>query len=375
MSWPAALREAWHNVLGNPAAATVLLLAAIIYSFYYPIAYHLQVAIDLPIVVVDLDHSALSREIVRDTSAMDAVTVVDMPVDMLAAQAQLNAGVANGVLLIPADLESRVIAGKSTSLVLYGNGGYLIRNAAVLSGLAEVAIGAVEKRGLKQAAVAGIAAEPLLKQLQPVQIVSRPLFNTRNGYGSYAVPAVAILIVQQVLLIGGGLIVCGLGRLQRWRPEQFGSHLLLHGLVGCLFIAWYAGFVFWLQDYPRGGNGPALLLAAPLYIAAVTTLAMLIGSLFTDSARILLLLTISSVPLFFLSGVSWPLTMMPSGLFWLGKLVPSTSGIQMMLKLNQMGASVAEVQAEMANLAVLALCYGGLAWWRLGHARRSRSAG
>ncbi len=35
-----------------------------------------------------------------------------------------------------------------------------------------------------------------------------------------------------------------------------------------------------------------------------------------------------------------------------------------MVKLNQMGAQLPEVSAELANLAMLALLYGALAMWR-----------
>jgi len=45
-------------------------------------------------------------------------------------------------------------------------------------------------------------------------------------------------------------------------------------------------------------------------------------------------------------------------------MLPSTPGINAMVKLNQMGARLPEVSAELANLAMLALLYGALAMWR-----------
>jgi ABC-2 type transport system permease protein len=51
-------------------------------------------------------------------------------------------------------------------------------------------------------------------------------------------------------------------------------------------------------------------------------------------------------------------------LVWIAKLLPTTPGINAVVRLNQMGASVIEVAPQLLNLAVLALLYGTLAAWR-----------
>jgi len=68
--------------------------------------------------------------------------------------------------------------------------------------------------------------------------------------------------------------------------------------------------------------------------------------------------------MFFLAGVSWPVSAFPAPLLWLAKLLPSTAGITAMVKFNQMGARVDEAVGELSNLALLVLLYGGLAMWR-----------
>ena len=49
----------------------------------------------------------------------------------------------------------------------------------------------------------------------------------------------------------------------------------------------------------------------------------------------------------------------------LGTLLPTTSGINLMVRLNQMDARLAEVSHELITLSVLLLLYGSLAAWRL----------
>ena len=164
------------------------------------------------------------------------------------------------------------------------------------------------------------------------------------------------------------LVLAGTRR-ERIGPLAFSRPGLLgiaaaFALIGTCSMLYYNGFVMWLQDYPRGGNPVGTLLGGGLYVAAVVAFALFVGSFFRTRERPFQLLIVTSLPLFFLSGLSWPAVAMPQPLAWLAKLVPSTPGINAMVKLNQMGASVAEAAPELCNLALLVLLYGTLAAWR-----------
>jgi len=147
-------------------------------------------------------------------------------------------------------------------------------------------------------------------------------------------------------------------------PSAFLGVLSAFSLLGLASTLFYVGFVFWFQDYPRGGNLPGMLLATALYVPAVILLALWLGSFFDRPERSTQVLVSLSAPLFFLSGLSWPHSAMPLPLTALSWIVPSTPGIQAMIKLNQMGAHTREVAPELGVLAVQVLVYGGLAFHR-----------
>ena len=63
-------------------------------------------------------------------------------------------------------------------------------------------------------------------------------------------------------------------------------------------------------------------------------------------------LLFTALPMFFLTGVPWPAEAMPEPLQLLRWLIPSTLGIQASLRLNQMGASLAQVWIYLAALGV-----------------------
>ncbi len=101
-----------------------------------------------------------------------------------------------------------------------------------------------------------------------------------------------------------------------------------------------------------------------MFIVAVVGFALCFSSFFRAREWALRLVTVTSLPMFFLSNLSWPVEATPRLLVHIAQLLPSTPGINAMVKLNQVGARLPEVSAELANLAIGALLYGALAMWR-----------
>jgi ABC-2 type transport system permease protein len=69
----------------------------------------------------------------------------------------------------------------------------------------------------------------------------------------------------------------------------------------------------------------------------------------------------SSLPLFFMVGVAWPVEAIPGTIRTLSRLFPSTSAIDGLVRINQMGASLRDVSREWLTLWVLAVVYATLA--------------
>src|SRR5699024_10188135 len=74
-----SLRLTLRTVLTDRYAVVLMVGAVVLYSFFYPAAYRHQVASNLPIVVVDHDQSATSRELLRRVDALHTVRIVDQP--------------------------------------------------------------------------------------------------------------------------------------------------------------------------------------------------------------------------------------------------------------------------------------------------------
>ncbi|MFM7349820.1 MAG: ABC transporter permease [Erythrobacter sp.] len=359
----AAFRAVFAAIFADRAAALLLFGAPILYAVLYPSAYSGELVVDAPVVVVDLDRSAASRDLVRRAASVSQVQLVASLASAREAEAWLAADKASAAVIIPEGYGRAIAQGRSGEVILVGSGAHLLRSSSALNGIGAALVSIAREAAFDQARAAGPAAPPALN------LVTRPLFNTREGYGAAVFPGVAFIIVHQSLLLGLALLAGTarerLGAPLSVTPAQFAGLGLAASTIAMAQVCWFSGFVFWWQDYPRGAAPVWQVLAgAGLFVAATAALVLLLASLFRTRERPLQLGLGISLPLFFLSGLTWPAAATPQPLVWLARLFPTTPGLEVMVGLNQMGGTLADHAGALANLAVLALAFGALAFWK-----------
>ena len=266
---------------------------------------------------------------------------------------------------IPSDAARNVLKGDDAHLPAYVDSTYLILYSRVLAGMTE-AVGAVSEGLLSGGARAeGSLAFHALAGAQPVTTLSQPLFNPTGGYASYVVPAAFMLILQQTLLMA----VVTLGSGSAWRPPGAARRLSFavattigRALAHVAFSA--PGFALYLIVLPRFYGFSAMASPATLallvlpYMLAISFLGQWIGALFIRREAAVLLLIAVSLPLFFLVGVAWPQEAIPRLMREAAQIVPSSAGIEALLRANQMNASLADLHGQLKTLWELAAAYG-----------------
>ncbi|MGI4721640.1 MAG: ABC transporter permease [Janthinobacterium lividum] len=335
--------------------SSLLLLAVVLYAFYYPAAYSGQVAKGLPVAIVSSSSSPLTRSLIAHLRASEGVDVAAVTGSSKDAEKLMKNDVVDGVIILPEHLGRSTIQGVPDGIAVWLNGGYLVRFASVGKATAVATVATFESQ------MEGTPELLRIAKLAP-SVRQESLFNITGGYGDYAVPAVVVIILQQTLLMGAGVIVA-LRRETMAEPLKFSGRLglwLALISIGTLSSLFYFGFVFWIQDYPRASDLWGVIALSPVFAAASSALGLLFGGLFSRRERVVQVWVGTSALLFFLGGAAWPHFMMPNLLVWIAHLFPSTAAVQAFVSMNAMGATLSEVAPQALTLLVLALLYGGL---------------
>lgn len=357
-------RHSLQTVLRDKAVMMLLLGGPLVYGFYYPWFYAQEVVRRTPVAVVDQDHSNLSRQVTRLAQANPRLEVVHTVLDEAGAQDALARGEVQGYLLLPVDLKRHVTHGQAATAVIVANGTRPLVAKNVAQGLAE-AVGAVSAAvEIRQLEARGQSPRQANTQREPVRLSTVALFNPTEGYGSFVVPAVALLILQQTLLMGAAVLSGGWTQTGQHRvsARTWLGRVGVLSLMGWISGLFYFGCVYLLNDYPRGGNPWGALALLAVYSPAIASLGCLLGLWFGQRERAVQVLLFTTPIMAFLAGFSWPAQALPAPLQLLRWLLPSTAGVQASLRLNELGASVGMVLPQLVMLGGVGVVAFSLVW-------------
>ncbi|MDR0430121.1 MAG: ABC transporter permease [Tannerellaceae bacterium] len=349
-------KEELRNVFRDEGVLIFFFLVPLIYPVLYALIYNNEVVREAKMVVVDQSDSYLSREFTRRVNATPDVQVVAVCADMAEAKKMLDEKKAYGILLFPSEFSKDLHTGKQAKVSLYCDMSSLLFYKAFLLSATEVSL----ELGKEITARNNPASTDELQQiiLNPIPYESVVMFNSQSGFASFLVPAILILVIQQTLILGIGM----LGGTARERNRfhslvpvnrrysgtlriVFGkslAYIILYTVV-CL---WALAIVPRLFSLPQAGNPWDVMLFILPYLFACIFLSMTLSGFMTTRESPMLVFVFTSLILLFLSGVSWPMHSIPP--FWraFGYLFPSTPGIQGFIRINSTGATLSEVANE-----------------------------
>ena len=114
-------RDALTVVLRDKGVLLLLVAAPVLYGFFYPWFYATQVVTQVPVAVVDLDHSSLSRQITRLAEADPNIAVTLVTGDEQEARQALWSGAIGGYAVLPADLQREVFRSEAAVVNVQAN--------------------------------------------------------------------------------------------------------------------------------------------------------------------------------------------------------------------------------------------------------------
>jgi ABC-2 type transport system permease protein len=222
----------------------------------------------------------------------------------------------------------------------------------------------------------GLGIDPAIAvaATDPMPLTAVQLFNPQGGYATYILPGALILLLQQTLLIGVGLLGTLPGaNVARGAGTQDTSGLLYQALttvlgkllayltVETVIVLFYLLGLPYLYGIPRLGSVASILAVALPFSLAVGALGMVVALIFRRPLIVQLVFAAIGLPFFFLAGFAWPAEAIPQVIRTVAVLLPSTLAIEALVNVAQLGAALPDVRNELLGLWLLAALYGGIA--------------
>lgn len=364
------IRTEFKTIAGSFAIVLVLMGGIFMYGLLYNYMYAPDLVRNVPVVVVDNSKTALSREYIRLLNATPQVDVIATGEDNVQAKELMKMDEAAGILYLPYDFSDRVSRGDESVFIMYETTSAFLYYLAMQEASASSMLALNDRFRPEMLVFLPSEDAAQLASVQPINVVGTALYNYTEGYGTYLIPAVLIVIMFQTLLMVIGM-VSGDERqfrsLRNYSPSLGQAMRLVAGktfvymLLYAVFSLFLLGLIPLIFDLPDIGNVWNIIMLLIPFLMATSFFGLTASLFFTDSDAPLLMIAFFSVGLIFLSGVSYPLELMP----WYWKLshylIPAAPATLAYVKLNSMGASMAGIHTEYITLWIQCAVYFVLA--------------
>lgn len=332
---------------------------------------------DIPVLLVDGDHSVLSRQLARMIDATPSIRIVQEAPDLEAARHAMLRNEAYGLVVIPPDMERDVRRGEAPRVTGYYNAQYLLTGSLIRRDLraACATVSAGLEMRLRQAK--GEPPKAALAHLEPIRLDAHTLFNPQLNYVYFLLTALLPTLLQ-IFIIVATVNTLGLelkhGTGAEWLAAAGGGRVraiagkLLPYTLHFTLVAFAMLFVlFRVGGVPMRGHGGLVLSATILFVMAYQAVGLMLVAWLANLRFATSVAALYATPAFAFVGITFPTGGMPAlGRAW-GELLPLTHYLRILVDQAIRGAAPAVSLPALGLLGTFVIVGLVTSTWRMGH--------
>jgi len=349
-----------RTIMKDGGVVMFFIIVPIAYPILYSWMYNNEGVKEVPTVFVDQSHSFLSRTFIRNCDATDGIKVVKVVSSLNDAQELQRQQECHAIVLLPENFAQQINRGEQGTVLFYADLSGMFYYKGVYSALTDVSLEIGKDIKISRMKTYTDKDESIASS--PLEYESVSLFNPQNGYGTFILPAVLILIIQQTMILGVGMLSGTRHERRVYTGRIITKRTVIGGFANTLgrsfsyFFIYIATTAYTLLLIPhifklvQLADSSTLIPFLLPYLLSVTFFSMLISRFVKERESIILLMVFTSMPFLLLSGISWPTNALPG--FWkvISWCIPSTSGINGFVKINSLGANLNDIRPELIAL-------------------------
>ncbi|NXZ85761.1 ABC transporter permease [Serratia fonticola] len=313
---------------------------------------------DLPVAVIDQDHSTASRQLIRQLDATPKIAI--QTYDSLdEAKRDLGWRKLFAVIIMPVDLEKKILNGKNIEIPVFGDATNRLANGQIQQDVVAAYQQLLGQYNTSLLMRSGFSERQAQVIMMPIQSQTLDVFNPGISFAAIIFPGLLVMLLQHSLLIACVRVSIVLKGTPGGKPSL---PVYLGGLSALLPIWLFLSIVLfvlwpWVLGYRQTATIPEILLLTFPFLLAVLGLGKLVTECLRSVEMIYLTLSFITTPVFYLSGTIWPLQAMPQWVRAISSMIPSTWATKAIAGVNQMGLSLRDVGGDVAMLLLLGAIY------------------
>ena len=327
-------RREIDRLLHQPMYLVLMVILPVVSFSFFAILFGQGAIRNVPIAVLDQDHTTLSRKVVQMIDQTPTAMVSYGIQDMAEGERLMREGKVTAIVLIPAFFEKSILSNSQTYLENYVSGTNITVNGLLSKDIQTAVTTFTAGIQLQLLMKQGLTEKQAMAQLMPVRFDKHVLFNPHINYGYYLAPSfmpmMLMIFVVMVTIFSIGTEL-KLSTAREWMLA--GGDSVWAALIGKLLPITTVMFLislvmliinFKIVGTPLNGSLAVILIATLLFILSYQSISVLIVSLL---ANLRLSLSIGggySVLAFTFSGLTFPIMAMWEPMQWVSRIFPFT---------------------------------------------------
>lgn len=324
-----------------------------IFSFFLIVwIFSQNVPRELPVALIDHDHTRLSRQIARMADATPVAAINKNYLSLAEARDAVERGLADAVLVIPEGTEKEIYRGESARIALYLNNTNVIKSGLLNSGLRKATGSLSAGIKLQSQLKTGQNHNQAMARIIPVQLNSNLLFNPYTSYSYYLtlglLPLILVVFTMLVTIYSlGDELYRGTGpKWLRMADKNFaialaGKLLPYTALFFCMALIMNIIFFKYL-GLPLRGSAINIVLGELFLIVSYQFIAIFLVSLTTNMRLAMSLASAYCMLALTFSGLTFPAMGMPAFAQAFSLIFPYTYWLGILMGQSLRGESAAQ---------------------------------
>ncbi len=317
--WQSIKREV-RQLTSSPVAIIMMVVVPIGCALYFLSLMSEGLPLKVPTSVVDLDHSAMSREVTRALNSTELVDIQQKDESYEAAMAKVRTGEIFGFFVIPSNFEKDAIAGNAPTLEYYTNLTYFVPGTLSFKGFKTIAVSTSGSVAMAKLSAVGLTGDEIMPLVQPVSIDSVGIGNPWTNYSYYLTPSFSFGCLGLLIMLFTAYsitIEIKHGTSRQWLKTAGDSiDLALAGKLLPQTVIFTAvslavmALMFGFNHFPMAGSLGWFLVATVIFVPACQAFATMVCCLLPNPRLALSILSLFGILTFSIAAFSYPVEQM-----------------------------------------------------------------